>query len=152
MLVNHLITGRFRMERNIKEKSLDRATLSVLNVAEKAGIKTVWDRYAAQSPQCGFGETGLCCRHCMQGPCRISPFEHGAKEGVCGANADVMVARGICRAVAGGTASHGGHAKHMAYTLLKSAGGEAPDYPIRDEAKLKAVAARIGVETEGRTI
>jgi len=140
------------MEKNIKEKSLDRATLSVLNVAEKAGVRTVWDRYAAQSPQCGFGETGLCCRHCMQGPCRISPFEHGAKEGVCGANADVMVARGICRAVAGGTASHGGHAKHMAYTLLKSAGGEAPDYPIRDEAKLKAVAARIGVETEGRTI
>jgi carbon-monoxide dehydrogenase catalytic subunit len=56
-----------------------------------------------------------------------------------------MVARWIARAVAAGTASHGGHAKHLAHTLLKSANGEAPDYPIKDEAKLKAVAARMGV-------
>ena len=60
-------------------------------------------------------------------------------------NADVMVARWVARAVAAGTASHGGHAKHLAHTLLKSANGEAPDYPIKDEAKLRAVAARIGV-------
>ncbi len=134
------------------EKSLDKATLSAANNAEKAGIQTVWDRYEAQIPQCGFGEAGLCCRHCMQGPCRISPFDQGPKVGVCGANADVMVSRGLSRAVAAGTASHGGHAKHMAQTLLKSAMGQAPDYPIKDEAKLKAVAARIGVSTDKRTI
>ncbi|MCL5023550.1 MAG: anaerobic carbon-monoxide dehydrogenase catalytic subunit [Nitrospirae bacterium] len=132
------------------EKSIDRATCSVLRNAEKSGIRTVWERYSAQLPQCGFGETGLCCRHCMQGPCRISPFEDGPREGVCGATADVMVARGISRAVAAGTASHGGHAKHMARTLLRSAMGEAPDYPIKDEAKLQAVAARIGVSVDGR--
>jgi carbon-monoxide dehydrogenase catalytic subunit len=132
------------------EKSVDRATLSALSNAETSGIRTVWDRYAAQMPQCGFGETGLCCRHCMQGPCRISPFGDGPKEGVCGASADVMVSRGLSRAVAAGTASHGGHAKHMAHTLLKAASGEAPDYPIKDEAKLKAVAARIGVGSNGR--
>ena len=134
------------------EKSTDRATLSALKNAEASGIRTVWDRYAAQLPQCGFGETGLCCRHCMQGPCRISPFDDGPKAGVCGANADVMVARGLSRAVAAGTASHGGHAKHMAHTLLKSAMGEAPDYPVRDEAKLKAVAGRIGVAVDNRDI
>ncbi len=127
------------------EKSIDSATLSVLKNADKSGIKTVWDRYEAQQPQCGFGETGLCCRNCMQGPCRISPFDDGPKLGVCGANADVMVARWVSRAVAAGTASHGGHAKHMAHTLLKSANGEAADYPVKDEAKLRAVAARIGV-------
>ncbi len=127
------------------EKSIDSATLSALKAAEKSGIKTVWDRYEAQQPQCGFGETGLCCRNCMQGPCRIDPFGEGPQAGVCGANADVMVARWVSRAVAAGTASHGGHAKHMAHTLLKSAKGEAVDYPVRDEAKLKAVAARIGV-------
>ncbi len=132
------------------EKSIDRATLSALRNAEKSGIRTVWDRYTAQLPQCGFGETGLCCRHCMQGPCRISPFGDGPKEGVCGATADVMVSRGLSRAVAAGTASHGGHAKHMAHTLLKSALGEAPDYPIKDEGKLKAVAARVGVSVDGR--
>lgn len=134
------------------EKSIDRATLSAIENAEKSGIQTAWDRYAAQLPQCGFGETGLCCRHCMQGPCRISPFEDGPKAGVCGASADVMVSRGVSRAVAAGTASHGGHAKHMAHTLLKSAKGEAPDYPIRDEAKLKAVASRIGVNISNRSI
>jgi carbon-monoxide dehydrogenase catalytic subunit len=127
------------------EKSIDNATLSALKTAEKSGIKTVWDRYEAQKPQCGFGETGLCCRNCMQGPCRIDPFGEGPQTGVCGATADVMVARWIARAVAAGTASHGGHAKHLAHTLLKSANGEAADYPIKDETKLKAVAARMGV-------
>ncbi|MEC4675969.1 MAG: anaerobic carbon-monoxide dehydrogenase catalytic subunit [Nitrospirota bacterium] len=134
------------------ERSIDKATLSALESAEKAGVSTVWDRYAAQSPQCGFGETGLCCRHCLQGPCRISPFEDGPRTGVCGANADIMVSRGLSRAIAAGAASHGGHAKHMAHTLLKAAKGEAPDYPIRDENKLKAVAARIGVSVDGREI
>lgn len=127
------------------EKSIDKATLAVLSEADKSGVRTVWDRYEAQQPQCGFGETGLCCRNCMQGPCRISPFEDGPSVGVCGANADVMVARWVTRAVAAGTASHGGHAKHMAQTLLKTAKGETADYPIRDEGKLRAVAARIGV-------
>lgn len=134
------------------EKSIDRATQSAIENAERSGIPTVWDRYAAQLPQCGFGETGLCCRHCMQGPCRISPFEDGPKAGVCGASADLMVSRGISRAVAAGTASHGGHAKHMAHTLLKAAMGEAPDYPIRDEVKLKAVANRVGVKTDKRDV
>jgi anaerobic carbon-monoxide dehydrogenase catalytic subunit len=130
------------------EKSIDAATLHVLEVAEKNGIKTVWDRYQAQLPQCGFGETGLCCRNCLQGPCRISPFGDGPKVGVCGANEDVMVARWVSRAVAAGTASHGGHAKHLAHALLKYARGEAPAYPVRDKAKLKAVADRIGVKGE----
>lgn len=134
------------------ETSVDRATLLAAEDAKKSGILTAWDRYAAQLPQCGFGETGLCCRHCLQGPCRISPFGDGPKAGVCGANADVMASRGISRAVAAGTASHGGHAKHMAHTLLKSAMGDAPDYPVRDEAKLKAVASRIGVSIDNKEI
>jgi anaerobic carbon-monoxide dehydrogenase catalytic subunit len=127
------------------EKSLDKATCSAVSSADKAGIRTVWDRYEAQLPQCGFGETGLCCRNCLQGPCRIDPFGNGAQTGICGANADVMVARWVSRAVAAGTASHSGHAKHLAHTLLKWSEGRAPDYPVKDEAKLKAVAARIGV-------
>ncbi len=133
-----------------QEKSTDSATLWAIGEARKAGIQTVWDRYQAQVPQCGFGETGLCCRHCLQGPCRIDPFGEGPRTGVCGANADVMVARGLSRAIAAGAASHGGHAKHLAHTLLKSAKGEAADYPLKDEAKLRAVAARTGIKTEGR--
>lgn len=134
------------------ERSLDQATMATAEGAKKRGIPVVWDRFEAQKPQCGFGETGLCCRTCMQGPCRISPFDDGPKTGVCGAGADVMVARGVARAIAAGTASHGGHAKHMAHTLLRSSLGEAPDYPIRDEAKLKMVAERIGIPVDGRDI
>ncbi len=133
-----------------QRKSTDSATLSAIGEAGKAGIETVWDRYQAQVPQCGFGETGLCCRHCLQGPCRIDPFGEGPRKGVCGADADVMVARGLSRAIAAGAASHGGHAKHLAHTLLKSATGKIPDYPVKDEVKLRAVAGRIGIRTDGR--
>jgi len=134
------------------KKSLDKATLQMIDVAREGDIQLTWDRYQKQLPQCGFGELGLCCRHCMQGPCRIDPMGNGPTAGVCGAGADTMVARGLVRAIAAGCASHGGHAKHLTHTLLKSATGEAPDYPIKDENKLKAVAARIGIETEGRAI
>ena len=134
------------------KKSLDKATLQMIDVAREQNIPLAWDRYQKQLPQCGFGELGLCCRHCMQGPCRIDPLGNGPTEGVCGASADTMVARGLARAVAAGTASHGAHAKHMAHTLRMSAEGKAPDYPVKDENKLKSVAARIGVETAGREV
>lgn len=134
------------------KKSMDQATLQMIDQAEAQNIPLIWDRYEKQLPQCGFGELGLCCRHCLQGPCRIDPLGNGPTQGICGATADTMVARGLVRAIAAGTASHGGHAKHMAHTLLKASRGEAPDYPIRDEAKLMAVAARIGVETAGKTV
>ena len=105
--------------------------------AKAAGITTVWDRYEAQLPQCGFGETGLCCRHCLQGPCRIDPFGvTGPKVGICGATADTIVARGLARSIAGGTASHSAHAKHLAHTLLKCSRGEAPDYGIKDQGQV----------------
>lgn len=134
------------------EKSRDQATLQMIDKAAAEEVGLAWDRYQKQLPQCGFGETGLCCRHCLQGPCRIDPFGNGPTEGVCGATADTMVARGLCRAIAAGTASHGGHAKHMAHTLLLAARGEAPDYPIRDETKLRNVAIRLGLPTENKSV
>ncbi len=132
------------------EKSKDAASRAMLKVAERQDLSTIWDRFAAQTPQCGFGELGTCCRNCLQGPCRIDPFGEGATLGACGASADTIVARNLVRAIAAGTATHSGHAKHLAHTLLKSAQGRAPDYPIRDEAKLKAVATRLGLSTAGK--
>jgi carbon-monoxide dehydrogenase catalytic subunit len=119
-------------------------------LAEHLDVPTVWDRFKAQTPQCGFGELGTCCRNCLQGPCRIDPFGEGATLGACGATADTIVARNLTRAIAAGAAAHSGHAKHLAHTLLKSATGRSPDYPIRDEAKLQAVAARLGLATVGK--
>ncbi len=133
------------------EKSLDPAVRQMIVKAEKENVTTVWDRYETMTPQCGFGDTGLCCRHCLQGPCRIDPFGEGPKTGICGATADVMVARGIVRAIAAGTAAHSGHARHLAHTLLKMAKGEAKDYSIKDADKLRAVATRMNIPIEDRS-
>ncbi|MGD2049941.1 MAG: anaerobic carbon-monoxide dehydrogenase catalytic subunit, partial [Chloroflexota bacterium] len=134
------------------ERSISPDSVLLLKKAKAAGIDTAWDRYEAQLPQCGFGETGLCCRHCLQGPCRIDPFGvSGPKFGICGANADVIVARGLARSIAGGTASHSAHAKHLAHTLLKFGRGEAPDYSINDETKFFAVLDRVGIERDGKS-
>ncbi len=136
--------------RQMDDKSLDPAVQQMLARADKLNITTVWDRYAAMTPQCGFGDTGLCCRHCLQGPCRIDPFGEGPKEGVCGASADVFVARGLDRAIAAGTAAHSGHAKHLAHTLKKMALGKTEAYTIKAPDKLRAVAARLNIPTDGR--
>jgi len=132
------------------EKSTDPAVQEMISKAKDMDVTTVWDRYEVMTPQCGFGETGLCCRHCLQGPCRINPFGDEPKTGICGASADVMVARGIDRAIAAGTAAHSGHARHLAHTILKMAEGNARDYMVKDVEKLKAVAARLGIPVEGR--
>jgi len=43
------------------------------------------------------------------GPCRISPFEEeGPKLGVCGATADIIVARNLIRMIAAGAAGAAG--------------------------------------------
>jgi anaerobic carbon-monoxide dehydrogenase catalytic subunit len=132
--------------------SIDPATHEMLDQAKKAGIETIWDRLDAMQPQCGFGETGLCSRNCAMGPCRISPFaEEGPRRGVCGADRDVIVARFLDRMIAAGCAAHSDHGRGIAETSLLAARGEAPDYKIRDEAKLKALAAEFGISTEGRT-
>lgn len=104
-----------------------------------------------EDPQCGFGETGLCCRHCLQGPCRIDPFGGEPKVGICGATADVIVARGIDRAIASGAAGHSGHARHLAHTLKKTAKGLVKDYTIKDRNKLRSVAERQGIPTKNRS-
>jgi carbon-monoxide dehydrogenase catalytic subunit len=131
-------------------KSLDPAVQQMIAKAEARNVTTVWDRYAAMTPQCGFGDTGLCCRHCLQGPCRIDPFGEGPKEGICGATADVMVARGLDRAIAAGTAAHSGHAKHLAHTMKKMAMGKTEAYSIKAPEKLRAVATRLDIPIEGR--
>jgi len=134
------------------ERSISPDSILMLETARATGVTTSWDRYEAQLPQCGFGETGLCCRHCLQGPCRIDPFgATGPKYGICGASADVIVARGLARSIAGGTASHSAHAKHLAHTMLKYSRGEAPDYGIKDKDKFNAVLARVGIVRDGKS-
>ncbi len=139
------------VDKSLEKKSLDPAVQQMIVKAKEKGIKTVWDRYEAMTPQCGFGDTGLCCRNCLQGPCRINPFGDEPKTGICGCTADVMVARWLDRAIAAGTAAHSGHAKHLAHTMMKMAKGKAPDYKIKDPAKLQSVAIRLGLPVQGKS-
>ena len=133
-------------------RSVDPATQRMLDVAEKEGLETAWDRYEKMLPQCGFGELGVCCRNCNMGPCRISPFEDtGPQKGICGATADIIVARNLIRMIAGGAAAHSDHGRDLAHTLLLTAQGKSGGYEIKDEAKLAALAKEYGIGTEGRT-
>ena len=103
---------------NMKEKSIDVATQEMLKKAQEENIKTTWDRLALQQPQCGFGQLGLCCTVCSMGPCRIDPFGEGAKEGVCGANADTIAARNLARKIAVCGSAHSDHGRDVAHTLF----------------------------------
>ena len=136
----------------ILDKSIDPATHEMLDHAQKTGMTTVWDRFEAMQPQCGFGELGLCCRNCAMGPCRISPFDEvGPKQGVCGATADIIVARFLDRMIAAGTSAHSDHGRDIAHTLLLTAQGKTSGYQVKDEKKLHALAGEFGIAIEGRT-
>jgi carbon-monoxide dehydrogenase catalytic subunit len=137
---------------NCSNSSADAAAVEMLKVAEAAHLSTAFDRYKTQQPQCGFGQTGLCCRICLQGPCRIDPFGNGPQFGICGADRDTIVARHLVRAIAAGTAAHSEHGRHIALAMLHIADDTLPDYTIKDKEKLFAITARLGIPTEGRAL
>jgi anaerobic carbon-monoxide dehydrogenase catalytic subunit len=140
------------MSKNYSEKTITTDGQLMLKKAEKDQLETVWDRYEAQLPQCGYCEMGLSCRICNMGPCRVDPFGEGPQKGVCGADADIIVARNLGRMVASGAASHSDHGRDLVEVLEAVAEGKAPGYQIKDEEKLKRVAGEFGINTDGKGI
>ncbi len=132
-----------------EDKSIDKASQDMIRKAEIDGVELIWDRLEAQQPQCGYGQLGVCCKNCLAGPCRIDPFGDGPQKGVCGATADTIVARTLIRMIAAGAAAHSDHGRHVVLAMHEALEGKAP-YPIKDEKKLRQIAKRLGVETEGR--
>ena len=128
------------------ERSIDRAAQEMLEVAHERGLQTAWDRYDSQTPQCRFGATGLCCRICVMGPCRI--IEGKAPKGVCGASVDTIAARNLARMIAAGAAAHSDHGRDVAHTLLMASGES--DYAVKDPVKLRQVAYSLGIEADGK--
>ncbi len=133
-----------------KKRSNDKASQQMLKHADEAGLETAWDRFEQQEPQCGFGKLGVCCRICTMGPCRIDPFGQGPQFGVCGATADTIAARNLVRMIAGGAAAHSDHGRDVAHTFKMAVESDSCDYVIKDELKLREVAARYGIKIEGR--
>lgn len=130
--------------------TVNRDAQAMIDVARQEGIETVWDRLQAQQPQCGFCALGLSCRNCAMGPCRIDPFGEGPQKGVCGADADVIVARNLGRTIASGSSAHSDHGRDILETFRSLALGETTGYRIEDEAKLRRLASEVGVPIEGR--
>ena len=137
----------------IEEKSIWPDAQQMLRKAERDGVETAWDRLETQTPHCKFCELGTTCRNCVMGPCRISNKEGARmKRGVCGADADVIVARNFGRFVAGGAAGHSDHGRDLIEVLEAIVEGTTQDYRIKDEKKLYRIAEEIGVETADRAV
>ncbi len=132
------------------KRSLDPGVLELIDVAREKGVITSFDRLVAQQPQCQFGYKGICCRFCMAGPCRIKAEEGPGSKGICGASHWTIVARSVGLMLLTGAASHSEHAHHIAETLLKTAEGHAPDYSIKDPAKLRRLCNMVGIAVEGK--
>jgi carbon-monoxide dehydrogenase catalytic subunit len=130
------------------EKTPDPAIREMLLRSEQLGIDTTFDRFDQQQPQCNFGLAGICCKICNMGPCRITKK---SKRGVCGADADLIVARNLLRSAAAGAAQHGMHARELMLELLWAADGKL-DAPLLGEQKIMATAKAFGIDTEGRDV
>ncbi|MBO5049345.1 MAG: anaerobic carbon-monoxide dehydrogenase catalytic subunit [Oscillospiraceae bacterium] len=126
---------------------MEQATNSLLENAAKVGADTWQQRVKNQTPHCGFGEAGTCCRICSMGPCRITPK---APRGICGCDVHGIVARNYLRFTVGGTAAHSDHGREIMHTLHQTK--EGGNYTVKDPEKLLRIAKEWGVETEGKDI
>ena len=128
-------------------EEMEAATNSLLETAQKVGADTWQQRAKNQSPHCGFGEGGTCCRICSMGPCRITPK---APRGICGCDVHGIVARNYLIFTAGGAATHSDHGREIMHTLHETR--EGGNYQVKDPEKLIRIAKEWGVETEGKDI
>ncbi len=134
-------------DRLITVEEMEAATERLLETGKKVGADSWQQRVKNQTPHCGFGEAGTCCRICSMGPCRITPK---APRGICGCDVHGIVGRNYLRFTAGGAAAHSDHGRAIAHTLyLAKEGG---NYQVKDPEKLKKIAGEWGIETEGKDI
>ncbi|TCT19442.1 anaerobic carbon-monoxide dehydrogenase catalytic subunit [Thiobaca trueperi] len=132
----------FPTKADVMAQTPDPAVRQMLVRMEQLGIETAFDRFDAQKAHCGFGLDGTCCRICNMGPCKVTAR---SPRGVCGADADLIVARNILRWVAAGVASHGARGREVMLTLKAAAEGRVA-LPIRGEAKARAIARAFGID------
>ncbi len=137
----------FPSKQDVIDQTPDPAVKEMLLRTEQLGIDTAFDRFDKQKPQCNFGLSGVCCKICNMGPCRITAK---SPRGVCGADADLVVARNLLRAAAAGAAQHGMHAREIILSLKWAAEGKL-DIPIMGEQKIRATAESFGIPTKHRT-
>lgn len=138
----------FPSKQDVLEKTPDPAVKEMLLHMEQIGHDTAFDRFDSQQPQCSFGLCGTCCRICNMGPCKITPK---SPRGVCGADADLIVARNLLRGAAAGAAQHGMHAREVILMLKWAAEGKL-DVPIIGEYKVRTMAEAFGIPVKHRQL
>ncbi|MDE6034578.1 MAG: anaerobic carbon-monoxide dehydrogenase catalytic subunit [Ruminococcus sp.] len=138
----------FPSKQDVIDQTPDPAVREMLLRMEQLGIDTAFDRFDKQKPQCSFGLAGICCKICNMGPCKITAK---SPKGVCGADADLIVARNLLRASASGVAQHGMHAREVILALKWASTGKL-DIPLMGEQKIKSTAEAFGIPTKHRTI
>jgi len=134
-------------KRTQEERTSDPAAQEMLIRADELGLSTAFSRAEAMVP-CNIGGSGMCCKMCGMGPCRLTK---DGQTGVCGATIDTIQARNLLRSIAAGSAAHSDHGRDMAFTLKAVANGETEGYIIRDVAKLRTVAAKYNIPIEKRS-
>ena len=135
-------------EKKYKEITEDRA---VIEIMEKMGdeVSTIFDRSESMK-YCpiGSGISGICCKNCAMGPCRVRED----KTGLCGATLGTIAARNLARHIAAGAAAHSDHGRDMAHLLGLVAEDKAEGLKIKDEFKLMKFAKNLGVKIDDRDI
>jgi len=141
-----------------EKKSIDQATIEMLEKAAKDECNTVFDRAESMRP-CPIGMEGSCCSNCSMGPCRVplprgkeeTPEEKLKRRGVCGATAETIAARNFTRKIAAGAAAHSDHGRKIVDAFLLTARGEAKGFEIKDEQKLLQLALDLNIEIGERS-
>jgi len=112
-------------------------------------ISTVFDRSESMKP-CPIGATisGICCKNCSMGPCRLKE----GKTGLCGATIGTIAARNLARSIAAGASAHSDHGRDLAHLLGLAAQDKAEGVKIKDPEKLIEFAKVLDIKTEGREI
>lgn len=138
----------FPNKQEVLEQTPDPATKELLQRYEELGFDSAFDRFDKQKPQCSFGLAGICCKICNMDPCKITAK---SPRGVCGADADLIVARNLLRSAAAGVAQHGMHAREV-ILALKWASENKLDIPILGAQKIKSTATAFGIKTKNRSL
>ena len=138
----------FPSKDEVLENTPDPAVKEMILRQNQLGFDTTFDRFDKQQPQCSFGMAGICCKICNMGPCKITSK---SPKGICGADADLIVARNLLRSAAAGVAQHGMHGREVILSLKWAAEGKL-DLPILGQQKIKDVAKAFGIKTERRSI
>lgn len=125
------------------EISAHKSVVEMYSVLNKDGMTNTFDRFDAQGTRCTYCDLGISCQLCSNGPCRI---KSGADRGACGIDADGMAMRNMLFLNTMGTATYTFHAKEVAKTLKATALGKTP-FQIKDEAKLRSLAEKMGIKT-----